>query len=181
MAADQVIVFGKTKDAVTLDPADCTDGESSAVILNIFETLLRFEREKTTVEPALAESWSVAPDKLTWRFKLREGVLFHDGTPLNAEAVVFNYIRQQDHDSPWRFKGKFEYWDLFFGSIDSIEAEGEHTVVFKLNRADATFLTNLALFNMGISSPTAIKKYGEDYFKNPVGTGPYQFKKWCAQ
>lgn len=178
VSPDEVIVFGKSKDAVTLDPADTTDGESSAVVLNIFETLLRFEREKTTVEPGLAESWTVADDKLTWRFKLREGVRFHDGTPLTAEAVKFNYIRQQDKDNPWRFKGKFEYWDLFFDAIDSVEAEGEHTVVFKLNRPDATFLTNLALFNMGISSPTAIKKYGEDYFKNPVGTGPYMFKKW---
>lgn len=178
VAPDQVIIFGKSKDAVTLDSADVTDGESSAVTVNIFEGLLRFKKGATTVEPALAESWSVSPDKLTWTFKLRHGVTFHDGTPLNAEAVKFNYDRQKYDDNPWRFKGKFEYWHLFFGAVDSIEAPDEDTVVFHLNRADATFKTNLALFNMGISSPTAIKKYGEDYFKHPVGTGPYYLKTW---
>lgn len=175
---DQVIIFGKSKDAITLDPADATDGESSAVIVNIFEPLLRFQQEKTTVEPALAESWVVSDDKLTWTFTLRKGVLFHDGTPLTAEAVKFNYDRQMKEDNPWRFKGKFEYWHLFFGSVDAVEAPDPQTVVFKLNRADATFLTNLALFNMGISSPTAIKEFGEDYFKHPVGTGPYKLKTW---
>ncbi|MGV3524255.1 MAG: ABC transporter substrate-binding protein [Candidatus Sericytochromatia bacterium] len=178
VASDQVIIFGKSKDAVTLDPADATDGESSAVLVNIFEPLVRFKREKTLVEPALAESWTVSPDKLTWTFKLRPGVTFHDGTPLDAAAVKFNYDRQMDDKNPWRFKGKFEYWHLFFGSIASIETPTADTIEFKLKRADATFLTNLAMFSMGISSPTAIKKYGEDYFKHPVGTGPYALKTW---
>lgn len=176
--ADKVIIFGKAKDAITLDPGDTTDGESSAVVVNLFEPLLRFQREKTLVEPALAESWDISEDKLTWTFKLREGVKFHDGTPLNAEAVKFNYDRQKDDDNPWRFKGKFEYWHLFFDAVDRIEAPEAHTVVFHLKRPDATFATNLALYTMGISSPTAIKKYGEDYFKNPVGTGPYQLRRW---
>jgi len=175
---NKVIIFGKAKDAVTLDPADATDGESSAVLVNIFEPLLRFQHESTQVEPALAESWTISDDKLTWSFTLREGVQFHDGTPLTAEAVKFNYERQQDPNNPWRFKGKFEYWHLFFESVDSIEARDERTVVFHLNRADATFLTNLALFNMGLSSPSAIQKYGEDYFKHPVGTGPYYLDRW---
>ncbi|PIQ23631.1 ABC transporter substrate-binding protein [bacterium (Candidatus Blackallbacteria) CG17_big_fil_post_rev_8_21_14_2_50_48_46] len=175
---DKYIVFGKSKDAVTLDPADTTDGESSAVVLNIFEPLLRFQREKTLVEPCLATSWRVSEDKLTWTFQLRKGVKFHDGTPLTAEAVKFNYDRQMDEKSPWRFKGKMEYWHLFFGAVEKIEAPAEDTLVFHLKQADATFMTNLALFNMGIASPAAIQKYGENIFKNPVGTGPYRFKKW---
>lgn len=176
--SDQVIIFGKPKDAVSLDPADVTDGESSAVVVNIFEPLIRFQREKTSIEPALAESWEFSDDKLTWTFHLRKGVTFHDGTPLNAEAVKFNYDRQKDEDNPYRFKGKFEYWHGFFKSVKSIEAKDEHTVVMTLKHPDATFLINLGIFTMGISSPTAIKKHGEDYFKHPVGTGPYKFDKW---
>lgn len=175
---DKVIVYGKSKDAVTLDSADTTDGESSAVTVNIFEPLIRFKTEKTEVEPALAESWSVSPDKLTWTFKLRKGVKFHDGTPFNAEAVKFNYDRQMDPKNPWRFTGKFEYWHLFFGGVTSIEAPDSETVIFRLDKPDATFQANLAMFSMGIGSPTAIKKYGADYFKNPVGTGPYALEKW---
>ncbi|PKL76192.1 MAG: ABC transporter substrate-binding protein [Candidatus Melainabacteria bacterium HGW-Melainabacteria-1] len=175
---DKVIIFGKAKDAVTLDNADASDGESSAVLVNIYEPLLRFKREETLVEPALAESYTVTPDKLTWTFKLRKGVTFHDGTPFDAAAVKFNYDRQMDAKNPWRFNGKFEYWHLFFGAVKSIEAPDSHTVIIRLSRADSTFLPNLALYTMGISSPTAIKKHGENYFKFPVGTGPYKFDRW---
>lgn len=176
--SENALIFGKPKDAVTLDPADVTDGESSAVSVNIFETLVRFEDEKTTVKPWLATEWKISEDKLTWTFKLKSGVKFHDGTPLNAEAVKFNYDRQKNANNPHRHKGKFEYWNLLFHNVDSIEAPDELTVVFKLKKPDATFLTNLGVFSMGISSPAAIKKFGVDYFKNPVGTGPYKFKTW---
>ncbi|MEZ0373954.1 MAG: ABC transporter substrate-binding protein [Candidatus Sericytochromatia bacterium] len=175
---DKVIIYGKSKDAVTLDSADTSDGESSAVTVNIFEPLLRFKNEATAVEPALAESWSVANKNLTWTFKLRKGVVFHDGTPLNAQAVKFNYDRQMDDKNQWRFTGKFEYWHLFFGSVKSIETPDDMTVVFKLSHPDATFQANLAMFTMGIASPEAIKKYGADYFKHPTGTGPYYLEKW---
>lgn len=174
----KVIVYGKSKDAVKLDPADISDGESSAVTVNLFEPLIRFKDEKTEVEPALAESWETSPDKLTWTFHLRQGVKFHDGTPLNAEAVKFNYDRQKDKDNPWRFDGQFEYWHLFFGSVKAIDAPDPHTVIFRLDHPDATFQANLAMFTMGISSPTAIKKYGRDYFKHPVGTGPFYLERW---
>lgn len=174
----KVIIYGKSKDAVKLDPADISDGESSAVTVNLFEPLLRFKNEKTEVEPALAESWTVSKDNLTWTFKLRKGVVFHDGTPFDAEAVKFNYDRQMDKKNPWRFDGQFEYWHLFFGSVKSIEAPAEDTLIMRLSHPDATFRANLAMFTMGISSPTAIKKWGPDYFKHPVGTGPYALDRW---
>lgn len=175
---DKVIIFGKAKDAVTLDPADTEDGESSAVVVNVTEPLLRFKPESTLVEPALAESYTISDDKLTWTFKLRKNVVFHDGTPFNAEAVKFNYDRQMDPKNPWRFKGAFIFWDQFFKAVKAVEVQDEHTLIMRLSRPDATFKTNLAVYTMGISSPTAIKKYGENFFKNPVGTGPFKFDRW---
>lgn len=172
------VVYGKAKDAVTLDPGDETDGESSTVSQNIFETLVQYKEESTEIEPGLAESWTVSPDGLTWNFIIRKGIKFHDGTFLDADAVKFNYDREMDHDNKYRFSGKFEYWNLFFSNVVKITVKDPYTVEFKLKDKDPTFLPNLALFTMGISSPTAIKKFGKDIFKNPVGTGPFKLKSW---
>ncbi|MBC7474662.1 MAG: ABC transporter substrate-binding protein, partial [Candidatus Sericytochromatia bacterium] len=172
------LVFGKAKDAVTLDPADITDGESSGVSQNIFETLVRYKDETVDIEPALAESWTTSQDGLTWTFKLRKGVKFHDGTDFNAESVKFNYDRQMDKNNKFRFNGKFEYWNLFFPSITKIDAKDPETVVFTLKEKDPIFLANLAMFTMGIASPDSIKKFGKDIFKNPVGTGAFKFVEW---
>lgn len=175
------LVYGKSKDAVTLDPADITEGESATVSQNIFETLVKYKDEQTEVEPALAESWETTSDGLTWTFKLKNGIKFHDGTDFNAEAVKFNYDRQKDHDNEYRFNGKFEYWNLFFTNVKSIEVKDNLTIIFKLKEKDPIFLPNLALFTMGIASPTAIKKYGKDTFKNPIGTGPFKFGSWTQE
>lgn len=172
------LVFAKAKDAVTLDPGDITESESSGVSQNIFETLVRYKDESTEVEPALAESWDTSPDGLVWTFKLRKGIKFHDGTDFNSDAVKFNYDRQMDTKNPYRFNGKFEYWHLFFGNVKEIIAKDTNTIQFRLGAKDPVFLANLALFNMGIASPESIKKYGKDIFKNPVGTGPFSFGSW---
>ncbi|MGH8057605.1 MAG: ABC transporter substrate-binding protein, partial [Candidatus Entotheonellia bacterium] len=87
------LVYGRGADSVGLDPAVVTDGESFRVTRNIYESLLEYKRESTEVIPGLAERWETAPDGLTWKFSLRRNVRFHDGSPLNAEAVVFNFER----------------------------------------------------------------------------------------
>jgi peptide/nickel transport system substrate-binding protein len=175
---ENVLVFAKAKDAVTLDPADITESESSSISQNIYETLVRYKDESTEIEPCLAKSWSISKNNLEWTFKLRENVKFHDGTDFDAEAVKFNYDRQMNEKNPYRFNGKFEYWNLFFNNVKKIEVVDKYTIKFYLSSKDPTFLTNLALFTMGIASPTAIKKYGRDFFKNPVGTGPFKFSIW---
>jgi len=171
-------IFAKPKDAVTLDPADVTDGESSGVTQNIFETLVRYKEEGTDVEPALAESWKTSEDGLTWTFKLRKNIKFHDGSDFNASAVKFNYDRQMDPKNAYRNNGKFEYWNLFFSNVEEIKENEPYSISLRLKEKDPTFLSNMALFTMGIASPEAIKKFGKDTFKNPVGTGPFKFASW---
>ena len=131
--------------------------------------------------PGLAESWETTPDGLTWKFALRRHVKFHDGTPFNAEAVVFNFERWMFEHHPYH-KGVFEYWKSMFGGfpgfVKSVEAIDEFTVEFVLEKPMAPFLANLAMPMFGIASPTAIKKHGDDYFKNPVGTGSFRFREW---
>ena len=87
------LVFGRGGDSVGLDPAYETDGNSFMICDNIYEALVFYKDESTALEPGLAESWDISPDGLTYTFHLRKGVKFHDGTPFNADAVVFSIGR----------------------------------------------------------------------------------------
>src|SRR5712691_9573741 len=88
------LVVGLVAEPVNLDPAQVTDLNSNRVGRRIVETLVTFPEESTQVVPGLAESWTVSRDGLRYTFKLRKGITFHDGTPLNAEAVQFSIERQ---------------------------------------------------------------------------------------
>ena len=174
-------VFGRGADSVGLDPAVVTDGESFRVTRNIYESLLEYTRDSPEVVPGLAKYWVTSPNGLEWKFELRRNVTFHDGTPCNAEAVVFNFERWMFEHHPYH-KGVFEYWKSMFGGfpgfVQSVRAVDEFTVEFVLEKPMAPFLANLAMPMFGIASPTAIKKHGDDYFKNPVGTGSFRFREW---
>ena len=175
------LIYGRGGDSVKLDPVNVTDGESMKVTMQIFDTLVDYEPGNTKVIPSLAKSWEISEDGLTWTFNLEEGVKFHDGTDFNADAVVFNLERWMNEDHPYHH-GEFVYWGYMFGGfpgiVDKVEAVDDYTVKFTLNTPSAPFLSNLAMAPFAISSPTAIKKYGEDYFKNPVGTGAFKLKEW---
>lgn len=174
----QVLVFGRGADSVSLDPGIVTDGESFKVTQNVFETLLNFGEQDTTINPGLAKEWEVSEDGLTYTFQLQEGVKFHDGTDFNADAVIKNINR-------WK-GGKeedFYYFNSMFKAegediIKDVTAEGDYTVVFTLSRPQAPFLKNLAMSPFGIGSPTAFEAAGDKFGDNPVGTGPFKFTDW---
>src|SRR5262245_17650871 len=88
------LVVGLVAEPVNLDPAQVTDLNSNRVGRRIAETLVMFPDESTQIVPGLAESWTISKDGLHYTFKLRKGVTFHDGTPLNAEAVKDSIERQ---------------------------------------------------------------------------------------
>lgn len=174
----QVLVFGRGADSVSLDPAIVTDGESFKVTQNLFETLLNFGEQDTTIHPGLAKEWQVSDDGLTYTFQLQEGVKFHDGTDFNAEAVVKNINR-------WKggTEEDFYYFNSMFKAegadvIADVKADGDYTVVFTLSRPQAPFLKNLAMSPFGIASPTAFEAAGDKFGDNPVGTGPFKFTEW---
>lgn len=175
------LVFGRGSDSVGLDPSLETDGESFKVCDNIYETLVTYSSTSTTVVAQLAHSWDVSADKLTWTFHLRQGVRFHDGTPFNAEAMLFSLGRQFYEDHPFNTgKGNYKYWhDMGMDDIvAALEAPDDSTFVIRLKEPNAPFLSNLAMNFCAAVSPTALKKHGQDFFKNPVGTGPFRFVEW---
>ncbi len=88
----KTLVVGLVAEPVNLDPAQVTDVNSSRVGRRIVETLVTFPEESTQLLPGLAESWTISRDALQYTFKLRPGITFHDGTPLNAQAVKFSIM-----------------------------------------------------------------------------------------
>src|SRR5436190_5588559 len=177
-----IFVFGRGGDSVKLDPAVVTDGESFRATDQIFDRLLAFDGSTTNIRPALAKSWDIGPDGLTYVFHLREGVTFHDGTPFNAQAVKWNFDRWGDENSPWRnATDSFDYyidtagWSEVITSVDVID---DLTVQFTLSQPQGTFLLNMALPAMAIASPTAMMADIANAYKNPVGTGAFQFVEW---
>lgn len=177
----KTLVFGRGGDSTSLDPITTTEGESFKVTKNIFETLIEYGEQDTTLQPGLAKDWKVSEDGSTVTLMLEEGVKFHDGTDFNAEAVVFNFER-------WMNGGEedFPYYGSMFGGfkgdeghvIEEVKAVDEYTVEFKLKRPQSPFLKNLAMSPFAIASPAAIEKYGDKFRENPVGTGPFKFVEW---
>jgi peptide/nickel transport system substrate-binding protein len=181
---NNTLIFGRGGDSVALDPSITTDGESSKVAKQIFDTLLVYEEGSTTVKPSLAESYEVSADGLVYTFKLKAGVKFHDGTDFNADAVVFNFNRWSDPNSPYKFEGdSFDYYDSMFGPPDNrvikeVKAVDDLTVQFTLNAPQAPFLQNIAMTSFSIGSPKAIEEKKENFKSEPVGTGPFKFVEW---
>ncbi|MGQ9888773.1 MAG: ABC transporter substrate-binding protein [Aggregatilineales bacterium] len=175
---------------MNLDTAIVTDGISFRVAEQGCEPLLWFQGSTTNIGPGLATEWRVSDDGLTWTLKLAEGVTFHDGTPFNAEAVVWNFERWRFTDHPQHFPEQvFEYYECQWGGFDddslitNVEATGEYEVTFTLSDPVAAFLNNMAMPMFAIHSPTAVQTHGANYGTPDVGyvcTGPYMFESWVS-
>ncbi|MBW6457164.1 MAG: hypothetical protein K0A98_14885, partial [Trueperaceae bacterium] len=172
------IVIGLQAEPVTLDVAQLSDYNSSRTAMPMFEGLVRFADGSTDLEPGLAERWDVSEDGLTYTFFLRPGVTFHDGTPVNAEAVRFSFERQLDPEHPYHDTGTFPYAEFTLGDIAAIGVIDDLTVQLTLRQNFAPFLSNLAMHAAALVSPTAVMASGADFSENPVGAGPYRFVSW---
>ncbi|MDZ4267774.1 MAG: ABC transporter substrate-binding protein, partial [Mycobacterium sp.] len=148
-----------------LDPHKTTAYFSFEVLENVFDTLVEPD-ENLEMQPALAESWEVSPDELTWTFRLRDGVVFHDGTPLTADDVVFSYRRIIDEELANSDK---------FSAVTAVEAPDPSTVVIRTDRPTPNMLTNLGGFKgMAIVSRDNVES--GQIATRPIGTGPFSFR-----
>jgi peptide/nickel transport system substrate-binding protein len=164
-------------DSVTLDPARAFDSGSTLVTGQICEGLVRMKGGGLHVEPALAGSWTVSPDGREWTFRIRKGVSFHDGTPMNAKAAAISIMRQVDPAHPYHLPGMFTAKSLF-EHVAGAEALDDSTLRIRLTRASASLLLSLASAQAAILSPAALAKWGADIASHPVGTGPFMLVEW---
>jgi peptide/nickel transport system substrate-binding protein len=173
------LIVGVASDVHLLDPAISMDNFDWRQIYPCYDRLVKYKIVKgegsTEVEPQVAESWKVSPDGLTWTFKIRKGVKFDDGTPLDAKAVKFSFDRVRSIG-----KGPADNMD----SIKSIDVVGDDTVKITLKNPYGPFLQTLAADGASIVNP-AVVKYEKDkdlaqawLAENTAGSGPFKIAEW---
>jgi peptide/nickel transport system substrate-binding protein len=194
------MVYALNGDMVFADPALVSDGNSLLVEAQVVQGLLGLQPGTiSTVIPVLAAALpTVSSDGLTYTFKLRTGIKFHDGTDFNADAVVYNYNRWQNFPAGDLQTAAYYYGAVFGGfgtasNVASVTAPDEQTVVIALKTPQSNFELASTLAVFGIQSEAALKagnadttpissnKYAQGQLpqgQDMVGTGPFIFKEW---
>jgi peptide/nickel transport system substrate-binding protein len=176
-AGKDTLVVASGADAVTLDPGVSFDGQSPLIWRGVYEALLGYKGNTVEIVPELAESYSISDDKLTYTFKIRKGIKFTDGEPLNAAAVKYNIERQI------KIKQGIAY---ALGPIKTIETPDNSTVVLHLSAPSDGMLSAFAgMYTVKMISPKAIKDHekandgAQAWLRDHmVGTGPFMLKTY---
>jgi ABC-type transport system substrate-binding protein len=169
-------------DVATLDPAIGYDWQNWSMIKSLFDGMMDYVPGTTTLRPGLAESYEISEDGLTYTFKLRAGVKFHNGREMTAEDVKYSLDRVTNPETQSPGAG-------FFGSIAGFENAGPGglsgvevidplTVKITLSRPDATFLHVMALNFASVVPKEAVDAAAGDFGKQPVGTGAFKLAEW---
>lgn len=160
------------QDPGSWDPIDTFVTFWGSVGSNLYDGLT-MRGADLKLQPGLATSWEYLDDNKRLRFKLREGVKFHNGEPFNAEAVKFTFDRLLGAEGS---KGPQK---SNYDAIGEVKVVDANTVDFILKLPDPVLLTKLAGYGAMIVPPKYIQEKGEDNFNvNPVGTGPFKFESY---
>jgi len=140
---------------------------------SITDNVLQYDGQGNVV-PALAESFEVSPDGLTWTFKIRKGVKFHNGDPLTAADVAFSIERfgSKESNNPWS--------PYLLRNRESVVARDDDTVIYKALKPEPHLRVSFA--ECYVIPKAYFEKVGQDGFRaNPIGTGPYKYVKWVPK
>ena len=163
--------YGLTLPVSGIDPHVNASSELGIVLSSVYDTLVAQDKEGT-FHPHLAESWEISPDGRVYTFHLRSDVTFHDGTPFNAQAVVRNLQRVADPAT------RSQKAIFLLGPFDHAEAVDDATVKIVLREPYAPLLDGLSQVYLGMASPAALDKWGDQYQLHQVGTGPFRFVEY---
>lgn len=183
-AAGDIVVTYKD-DIATLDPAIGYDWQNWSMIKSLYSRLMDYKPGTAELVPSLAESFEVAPDGLTYTFKIRKGVKFSNGRELVAADVKYSIERAVNPKTQGPgagFFGAIAGFDALTGgtaeTLSGIETPDDGTVIFKLSRPDATFLHVMAINFASVVPKEAVEAAGADFGKQPVGSGAFTLKEW---
>lgn len=158
------------------DPGVNRDANTDTVMMHLLEGLVAY-REDGTPGLLLAESLDVSADNLLYTFRLRDGVVFHNGAPVTSKEVVWTWQRYLDPATGWTCLSDFD--GTSGARIEEVRATDRLTVVFRLSRPQPLFLSQMAAINCGagaILHPSSVDAAG--HWRAPVSTGPYRFVDW---
>ncbi|GAB4318638.1 MAG: glutathione ABC transporter substrate-binding protein [Candidatus Sumerlaeia bacterium] len=164
------LVYGFSENFKTFDPVRQIYAQESAIIAQVLQPLVRWNQQMQ-LEPCLATAWETPDDCRTWIVHLRQGVWFHDGTPFTAAAVKRHFERHLDPAVGSTRKKRVEM-------IRRVEILDDFTVAFHLDPPNCIFPEILASTAGHIPSPAALDRWGMDFGRHPVGTGPFEFVQW---
>jgi peptide/nickel transport system substrate-binding protein len=157
----------------TLDPVWTDSNYDIWLFQNVYEPLVRVNRDGTDIEPAVAESWDISDDGLVYTFHLRPGITFQDGSPVTAADVVWSLDRARDPEAG--------IWNWTLESVDKVEAVDDATVAVTLKAPSANLLSLLSMFNAAILPKAQVEAKGADeFFKMPIGTGPFKVAEYVV-
>ncbi len=165
----------------TLDPALSIDMYAVTVIQQVFDGLVQFDKGLNII-PAIAKSWKISPDGLTYTFYLREGVKFHNGREVTAKDFVYTFTRivnpetkSSSSDFFTRILGAKEFIDKRATKVKGLIAQDKYTLKIILSEPYAPFINILAMKGAKVVPEEDIERSGIDFGKSPVGTGPFKF------
>lgn len=185
----KVFRYNQAQGLSSLDPAFARNQANVWAISNIYNGLFRLNEEMYPV-PDLAESWDVSEDGTEYTFTIRRGVFFHDseafnegkGRELTAEDVVYSFRRLLDSKTAstgaWIFADKVKKDANGGNAQDWIKAEDKYRLTLKLDKPFGPFLEFLTIPYTFIVPKEAVEKWGKDFRRHPVGTGPFMMKTW---
>jgi peptide/nickel transport system substrate-binding protein len=173
------LTYGLQTDYLFLDPCNTQQNADIWLSLNIYDTLIQPTLDGAGIQPALAESWTVSEDGKTVTLKIRPGVKFADGSPLELSDIKWSLDRASKKETG----GGFQF---LLNSIQSVETVGTDTVVLHLSQADPSILEALATFNAGIvpekllmAAPGKdLAEKTKNFAERPIGSGPFMVTSW---
>lgn len=170
---DRRVIYGLTLKPTGIDPHIHQSSELGIPLRQVYDTLVYRNPTDHAIVAGLATDWTISEDGLVYSFKLRDNVMFHDGTPFNAQAVAVNLDRITNPETASQ-RAVF-----MLGPYRGYEIVDEYTINILLNEPYSPLLDSLAQAYLGIASPTALSEYSDNRYQfHQVGTGPFVFEEY---
>lgn len=168
--AGGVITMARELDSNNLDPVMTADNVDIWILNMMVEGLVTSSDDGKEIIPAVADTWDVSEDGLTYTFHIRDGIKFSDGNDVTVEDCIYSLTRAKEADGPW-----IGMLDM----IDTMEDGGDGTLVIKLTETSPMFLSTVAMFSSSIIEKAYVDEVGEEGLaENIIGTGPFVLSEW---